>query len=82
MRVVLVPYTCNPDFVGRSDILEKLKDQLSHRQLQTRWHLRAALYGLGGIGKTQIALAYAYWLQDECPDVSVFWVHASSAERF
>ncbi|KAK4233072.1 hypothetical protein C8A03DRAFT_39245 [Achaetomium macrosporum] len=78
----LVPYTCNPDFVGRSDILEKLKDQLGHRQPQSKWHLRAALYGLGGIGKTQIALAYAYWLQEECPGVSVFWVHASSAERF
>lgn len=32
--------------------------------------------------KTQIALAYVYWLQDTCPDVSVFWVHASNAERF
>lgn len=32
--------------------------------------------------KTQIALAYVYWLQDECPDISVFWVHASTAERF
>ncbi|KAB5515127.1 hypothetical protein GE09DRAFT_980228, partial [Coniochaeta sp. 2T2.1] len=32
--------------------------------------------------KTQIALAYAYWLQRTRPEVSVFWVHASSAERF
>jgi tetratricopeptide (TPR) repeat protein len=32
--------------------------------------------------KTQIALAYAYWLQEQCPDVSVFWVHASNAKRF
>lgn len=32
--------------------------------------------------KTQIALAYVYWLQDTCPGVSVFWVHASNAERF
>jgi hypothetical protein len=50
MRVVLVPYTCNPDFVERSDILEKLKDQLGHRQRPSKFHLRAALYGLGGIG--------------------------------
>jgi len=32
--------------------------------------------------KTQIALAYVYWPQDACPEVLVFWVHASSAERF
>jgi hypothetical protein len=50
MDAVLVPYTPNRDFVGRSDILEKLKDQLGHRHLQSKWHLRAALYGLGGIG--------------------------------
>ncbi|KAF4964390.1 hypothetical protein FSARC_7689 [Fusarium sarcochroum] len=35
-----------------------------------------------GVGKTQIALAYAYWLQEISKDTSVFWVHASSAERF
>ncbi|KAK2598195.1 hypothetical protein QQS21_005672 [Conoideocrella luteorostrata] len=32
--------------------------------------------------KTQIALAYVYWLKEACPEVSVFWVHASNAERF
>ena len=32
--------------------------------------------------KTQIALAYVYWLQEEYSDVSVFWVHASNAARF
>ncbi|KAM0321481.1 hypothetical protein ACHAQA_010095 [Verticillium albo-atrum] len=32
--------------------------------------------------KTQVALAYVYWLQEVYPDVSVFWVHASNAERF
>ncbi|KEY71346.1 hypothetical protein S7711_10245, partial [Stachybotrys chartarum IBT 7711] len=43
---------------------------------------RVSLYGLGGIGKTQIALAYVYRIHEVRKDVSVFWVHASNAERF
>ncbi|KAM0244378.1 hypothetical protein ACHAP5_006285 [Fusarium lateritium] len=80
----LIPYTYNPDFVGRSEILELLRDQLGHTNTQSRskGHLRAALHGLGGIGKTQIALAYSFWLQETFKDISVYWVHASSIERF
>ncbi|KAL2146826.1 hypothetical protein VTI28DRAFT_2307 [Corynascus sepedonium] len=32
--------------------------------------------------KTQIALAYVFWLHQKHPDISVFWIHASNAERF
>jgi tetratricopeptide (TPR) repeat protein len=32
--------------------------------------------------KTQIALAYVYWLRETQPDLSIFWVHASSVGRF
>jgi len=49
---VLVPYTSNPGFVDRSDILEKLKKYLG-RSLQPNGgtsQARAALFGLGGIG--------------------------------
>ncbi|KAB5513496.1 hypothetical protein GE09DRAFT_1179745 [Coniochaeta sp. 2T2.1] len=83
-RIVLVPYTSNPDFVGRSGILGQLEDELGHGlgQATGTSQPRRSLYGLGGIGKTQIALAYAYWLQQTRSEVSVFWVHASSAERF
>ncbi|KAF4999831.1 hypothetical protein FGRMN_2211 [Fusarium graminum] len=80
----LIPYGCNPDFVGRSEILEMLKTQLGHTgtRSQRRAHFRAALHGLGGIGKTQIALAYSSWLQEAFESTSIFWVHASSLERF
>ncbi|KAK4163360.1 hypothetical protein QBC43DRAFT_213359 [Cladorrhinum sp. PSN259] len=83
---VIVPYASNPDFIGRSEILERLKAQLGHTKREEASERTsqggAGLYGLGGIGKTQIALQYIYWLRAEHPDVSVFWVHASTAERF
>ncbi|KAI3578012.1 hypothetical protein IWW34DRAFT_806593 [Fusarium oxysporum f. sp. albedinis] len=71
-------------FVGRSEILDLLKSQLEDLEPHSKrkGHRRAALYGLGGVGKTQIALSYAYWVQEISQDTSVFWVHASSVERF
>jgi len=37
---------------------------------------------LTGHRKTQIALAYVYWLYETYPEVSVFWVHGGSDEQF
>jgi hypothetical protein len=50
--IVLVPYMCNPGFVGRSDILEKVMHALrpSLQQKQSNFQARAALFGIGGIG--------------------------------
>lgn len=50
--IVLVPYTSNPGFVGRVDILEKLKTRLGpmHQPNGATVQARAALFGLGGIG--------------------------------
>ncbi|KAI3316912.1 hypothetical protein HD806DRAFT_541795 [Xylariaceae sp. AK1471] len=80
----IVPYTDNPQFIGRSEILEQLKRQLGHQKPRhnNHSHFRIALYGLGGIGKTQIALTYVFWLRKVFPNISVFWVHASNVERF
>ncbi|KAJ4323783.1 hypothetical protein N0V94_001703 [Neodidymelliopsis sp. IMI 364377] len=42
---------------------------------------RAALVGLGGVGKSQIAIEYVYEVQDKSP-TWVFWIHAETQARF
>jgi anion-transporting ArsA/GET3 family ATPase len=37
-----------------------------------------ALIGLGGVGKTQVALELAFWTKENETDCSVFWVSALS----
>ncbi|KAL6700281.1 P-loop containing nucleoside triphosphate hydrolase protein [Trichoderma pleuroticola] len=72
----VIPYPRNEDVIRRKDLVEQV-DQLLPRG--SMFH-SAALWGLGGSGKTQIALDYAYRrYYDNC---SVFWVHADSKATF
>ena len=38
--------------------------------------------GLGGVGKTQVALELAYTVKERWPKYSIFWVPAVSGESF
>ncbi|KAK2035422.1 hypothetical protein LX32DRAFT_606668 [Colletotrichum zoysiae] len=78
----LVPYNQNPDYIGRLKILNTIKETLGYGERQAAQHSRVSLFGLGGVGKTQVAIAFSYWVRDNCSDVSVFWVHAASPDRF
>ncbi|KAH7129018.1 P-loop containing nucleoside triphosphate hydrolase protein [Dactylonectria macrodidyma] len=75
--VRIIPYPRNEDIVHRQDLV----DQLNKLLPQTERHCSAALWGLGGSGKTQIALDYAYRRSDD-DTCSVFWVHADSEATF
>ncbi len=73
----LVPLPRNPYFTGRKEILEELHAQLGVDRAVALTQ-SSALHGLGGIGKTQIALEYAY--QHALEYSAVFWVRAETNE--
>ena len=52
-----VPYNRNPNFTGRGRELESLREQLT---LGVPAALTQAVSGLGGVGKTQLALEYTF----------------------
>ena len=69
-----VPFSQNPNFTGREQTLAELYSVLLSNQ-PGAW--KEALWGMGGVGKTQIAVEYAYrhkaeyeivwWLRSEEP---------------
>lgn len=64
-----------PALVGREDALARLRHLLSSGAA----NISAALAGQGGIGKTQLAVAYAYAYRDAYPG-GVFWLDASNPD--
>ncbi|PKY04536.1 hypothetical protein P168DRAFT_253741, partial [Aspergillus campestris IBT 28561] len=75
-RFFMMPFDRNPRFRGRTDVLEKL-ETLVLTQNQIR---KAAISGLGGVGKTQIAIDLAYRIRDQAPQQSIFWIQATSVD--
>jgi len=69
-----VPAAQNPYFTGREDILAQLHDHLAPG---SQIALTQAISGLGGIGKTQVALHYVYHFQQAYSHI--LWVTADSS---
>src|SRR5260370_19932443 len=72
-----VPYRRNLFFTGREDLLEHLHTALNAEKTAAFTHPQA-LSGLGGVGKTQIAIEYAYRYAHKYQ--TVVWMRADSAE--
>ncbi|KAJ4312794.1 hypothetical protein N0V94_007267 [Neodidymelliopsis sp. IMI 364377] len=70
-----VPFRRDPDFVDRATLLHQIYEQCSAPAS------RVALVGLGGVGKSQLAIEHCYRIAERSPETWVFWAHASNASR-
>ncbi|KAL4860414.1 hypothetical protein BDV12DRAFT_191719 [Aspergillus spectabilis] len=75
-RHLMIPFARNPHFVGRQEEIQKLEDLIT----MPDGPRKLAVTGLGGVGKTQIALELAYRIRDREPDCSIFWISCTSYE--
>ncbi|KAJ8133393.1 hypothetical protein O1611_g240 [Lasiodiplodia mahajangana] len=71
-----IPYPDNPLFTGRAEVLNQMREAFL---TACEGQLSFALYGMGGVGKSQIALKYLYDHLDKYP--AVFWITADSREK-
>ncbi|KAL4947389.1 hypothetical protein BDW69DRAFT_204458 [Aspergillus filifer] len=74
VRHWIVPLRKNPKFVGRQSEITELEELFALQDGPSR----VAVTGLGGIGKTQVALELAYRIRDRDQERSVFWVPCTS----
>jgi TIR domain/AAA domain len=72
-----IPYPRNAFFIGRDEILTGLYRQLQAGQATALQQLQA-ITGPGGIGKTQLAVEYAYRFHQDYQ--VVLWAYAESTE--
>ena len=73
-----VPLPRNPYFTGREEILKALHAQLGINRTAVL-RQSSALQGLGGVGKTQTALEYAY--RHGLEYSAIFWIAAETEEQ-
>lgn len=76
-----VPFGRNKDFVGRESILGQLLDMIPPNADEDDCQ-RTVISGLGGVGKTQIALEAAFLVRKRYRDCHVFWVPAINTTTF
>ncbi|SPO02487.1 uncharacterized protein DNG_05160 [Cephalotrichum gorgonifer] len=70
-----IPFCRDPDFVNREDIL----DQMDRRYSVPAG--RVALVGLGGVGKSQLAIEFAHQIVEVYGNIWIFWIHAGKRAR-
>ncbi|KAG4431135.1 hypothetical protein IFR05_013384 [Cadophora sp. M221] len=71
----IVPFERNSRFTGRQVQLTEVEEKLF-----SGGSTRTAIVGLGGVGKTQLALELAYQVRDKYRNCAVIWIPATNTE--
>ncbi|KAE8135653.1 violaceus kinesin [Aspergillus pseudotamarii] len=72
--VWMVPFRESPRFVGREEEITRIEEMI----MEQNGPGKVAICGLGGVGKTRIALELAYRMRKQDSDCSIFWVTCTS----
>ncbi|KAL7269123.1 hypothetical protein RUND412_008221 [Rhizina undulata] len=79
--IVKLPFQRNTNFCGRQDILGKLYQILNpNSRGNDSQRKTVVLCGMGGVGKSQIALEYAHRFADYY--TSIFWIDANEPSLY
>ncbi|KAM7202262.1 P-loop containing nucleoside triphosphate hydrolase protein [Rhypophila sp. PSN 637] len=70
-----IPFSRHPDFVDGRNLLDQIDKRCSEPAA------RMALVGLGGVGKSQLAIEFTHRIAEAQHDRWVFWVHAGTQTR-
>jgi hypothetical protein len=72
----LLPFSRDPRFIGREKVMSEIRSMFEQQR-------RVAIAGIGGVGKSQIGIEFAYRFKEEAEkNVHVFWVYSGTIARF
>ncbi|ERF70439.1 hypothetical protein EPUS_04717 [Endocarpon pusillum Z07020] len=73
-----VPFSVVQEFIGRGEEIKILEKKL----FQPNGCPKVAVFGLGGVGKSRIALKLADNMKSQFPTSSIFWIQATNSLTF
>ncbi|KAF2156394.1 TPR-like protein [Myriangium duriaei CBS 260.36] len=77
----LVPFGRDKDFVGRHPIMDQLMQRVPPSAEEDNCQ-QTIIEGLGGVGKTAIAIELVYRIRKQYPRCSIFWVSTVDTTSF